>query len=257
MKKALGCFGWMMVAMFGIALLVVAAPLALVVSIFAWWHFNKKDNEKYTNIAKLSTVVSALGTVFFIYAINTPTVQEEWAESDKEHSIVERVESEPEALEEVEAESELEVEKIVDKPEETEEVNKPEVETKEESSEVNEPAEEVEESEELRPEDYNPDITYEDLARNPDSHIFKPITFEGKIVQVIQGEESSQYRLAANGNYDNMFLIEISNDKLEQRILEDDYIRFYGYSMGEITYESALGGNITVPGVLVNEFEFK
>lgn len=205
-----------------------------------------KENLKKGGIAVLASLA-----FFIIAALATPAEEAEVTQnSEVETELAESKKSE-------ETETELEVEEIVDKPEETEEVNEPEVETKEESSEVNEPAEEVEEPEELRPEDYNPDITYEDLARNPDSHIFKPITFEGKIVQVIQGDESSQYRLAANGNYDNMFLIEISSDKLGQRILEDDYVRFYGYSMGEMTYESALGGNITVPGVLVNEFEFK
>lgn len=205
-----------------------------------------KENLKKGGIAVLASLA-----FFIIAALATPAEEAEVTQnSEVETELAESKKSE-------ETETELEVEEIVDKPEETEEVNEPEIETKEESSEVNEPAEEVEEPEELRPEDYNPDITYEDLARNPDSHILKPITFEGKIVQVIQGDESSQYRLAANGNYDNMFLVEISSDKLDQRILEDDYIRFYGYSMGEITYESALGGNITVPGVLVNEFEFK
>ena len=100
MKKALGCFGWLMVIIVGIALLIVAAPLALVVSIFAWWYFNKKDNEKYTNVAKLSTVVSALGTVFFIYAINNPTEPEITTTPVEQSSSVKQVDIESEETEE-------------------------------------------------------------------------------------------------------------------------------------------------------------
>lgn len=106
MKKALGFFRWYIAISVGIAFLVVAAPLALAVSIFAWWHFNKKSNEKYTNVAKLSTVVSALGTVFFIYAINTPTVQEALTDPAEESSVIAQDESKLEASEIIEEEPE-------------------------------------------------------------------------------------------------------------------------------------------------------
>jgi hypothetical protein len=33
------------------------------------------------------------------------------------------------------------------------------------------------------------------------------------------------------------------------RFLEDDVVEFWGTSVGVITYESAMGGNITIPGV--------
>lgn len=147
---------------------------------------------------------------------------------------------------------EAEVEEVVNETE-TQAIAETEAETEPEE----EPIEESVEEAEFNPNDYNPELTYEDLARNPDENLLKRVTFEGKIIQVMQGDESSQYRLAANGDYNNVFLLEISNDQLDQRILDDDYIRFYGMFMGEITYESALGGNITVPGVLVDEFEFK
>jgi len=110
---------------------------------------------------------------------------------------------------------------------------------------------------EFNPDDYNKELTYEDLARNPEEHIDKSVTFEGKIIQVIQGEGFSQYRIATNDDYDKVMLIGIDNSQLESRILEDDYIRFYGTHLGEITYESTLGGNITVPGVSVDKFEFQ
>lgn len=111
MKKALGCFGWLMVIIMGISLLILMAPLALVISIFAWWYFNKKGNEKYVTAAQLSTVISALGAVFFIYAINSPTepetaTTEEVAEQTKEtEEDVSKEEAEKEKLREDEEET--------------------------------------------------------------------------------------------------------------------------------------------------------
>lgn len=150
MKKALGCLGWLIVISVVISvvipLLVIAAPLALVVSIFAWWHFNKKGNEKYTTVAKLSTIISVLGTVFFIYSVNTSDVQEEGVESN---NIVEQVELEESEIIEEEPEEVVEdtdVEEPVEVVEE-ESVENPEKVEAEESEEIEET--EVEEKSEL------------------------------------------------------------------------------------------------------------
>lgn len=113
------------------------------------------------------------------------------------------------------------------------------------------------EPESFDPNNYNKDLTFNDLARNPEENILEKVTFEGKIIQVIQDDKASQFRIATNDDYDKVMLIEIDNSLLNTRILEDDYIRFYGTYMGEMTYESTLGGNITVPAVLVDEFEFQ
>lgn len=158
---------------------------------------------------------------------------------------------EPEIEEVAEAEEEPEeIEEVAEEPaeEEVEEV----VEEEPEPEPEPDPEPEV-----FDPEDYNKELTFDDLARNPDENFFKKVTFEGKIIQVIQGDGASQFRIATNDDYDKVMLIEIDNSMLGTRILEDDYIRFYGTYMGEMTYESTLGGNITVPAVLVDEFEFQ
>ncbi len=109
---------------------------------------------------------------------------------------------------------------------------------------------------EFDPADYQTGLTFEDLARSPEEHKFKAVMFEGTVVQVMQGDGYTQYRLAVNDDYDQMVYIEIDNTQLETRILEDDYIRVYGTYFGELTYESTLGGNITIPGIIVDKFEF-
>lgn len=127
------------------------------------------------------------------------------------------------------------------------------------------PIEEEESKEELPapsevqfdPNDYDTGLTYEDLARNPDEHAFKAVTFEGSIIQVMQGDGYTQYRIAINDDYDQVMLIEVDSSQLESRILENDYIKFYGTYFGEVTYESVLGGNITVPSIVVEKFELQ
>lgn len=103
---------------------------------------------------------------------------------------------------------------------------------------------------------YDTGITYENLARNPDTYMLEKVKFYGRIIQVIKGEDVSQFRFAIDDDYDQVILIEISEDQLSNnRLLEDDYITIRGVSYGEYTYSSAIGGEITVPAVVVDSFE--
>lgn len=103
--------------------------------------------------------------------------------------------------------------------------------------------------------DYNTGITYDTLARTPDKHIGNKVTLSGEIVQVIEGDDASQYRMAVDQDYDKMVLIEVPSDQLSSRILENDLITIYGESQGTIDYESTMGGTITVPAITVDKFE--
>lgn len=222
--------------------------IAFPVLLFLNW---KNKNKDY----KGCLIASGVGFAFFIIGniigedteteTNVADSTEQVEKETDEVTEQEDVEEEPEQSEET---SEAESEAV--EPEEVEEVE--EIEEIEEVEEAPEPSEV-----QFDPNDYNAELTYDDLARNPDEHIFKAVTFEGKIIQVMQGNDRSQYRIATNDNYDKVMLLEIDNSQLDSRILEDDYIRFWGTYIGEITYESTLGGNITIPGVIVDNFEFQ
>ncbi|NEU46047.1 hypothetical protein G3385_09540, partial [Enterococcus faecium] len=108
---------------------------------------------------------------------------------------------------------------------------------------------------EVNPADYNTGITYDALARTPDEHIGNKVTLSGEIVQVIEGDDASQYRMAVDQDYDKMVLIEVPTDQLSSRILENDLITIYGVSQGTVDYESTIGGTITVPAITVDKFE--
>lgn len=108
-------------------------------------------------------------------------------------------------------------------------------------------------------ENWNPEITYDQLARTPDDYTGKNITFAGKVLQVMEDSSSNQtqLRIATSDDYDKVMLIGYDSSILKSRVLEDDEIRFYGTSIGLITYQSTMGGNITIPAAIVEHIDIQ
>lgn len=101
---------------------------------------------------------------------------------------------------------------------------------------------------------YETGITYDQLARTPDDYIGKKVKFSGKVVQVIEGD-NIQIRLAVNDNYDTILFGQYESNIVSSRVLEDDHITIYGTSAGTISYESTMGGTITIPGVFIEKID--
>lgn len=164
-----------------------------------------------------------------------------------------------EEMEEAEAENrehKAEVEK--EEREEAEAEKKAEEEEKRKKAEEEAQKEKEQEEEEKRKQGYDTGITFEDLARNPDQFEGEKVKFNGKIIQVMEGDTYSQMRLAVNDNYDRVIYIEVAKELMaDGRILEDDYITIMGTSVGLLDYESAIGSQITVPAVVVDDFEMQ
>lgn len=105
-------------------------------------------------------------------------------------------------------------------------------------------------------ESYSTDITYEQLARTPDDYKGKKVSMTGKVVQVMENSDITQLRVAINGNYDDIVLLEINKSDLDKsRILDDDLITFYGTSADVYTYKATLGQEITVPAIVANKID--
>lgn len=103
---------------------------------------------------------------------------------------------------------------------------------------------------EKSPASYQTGITFDQLARTPDQYEGAKVAFTGKIVQVIEDTNSTEIRLAVNGDYDDIILVYIPSKVLgSSRVLEDDLISIYGISKGTVSYESTMGGKITVPSM--------
>lgn len=102
---------------------------------------------------------------------------------------------------------------------------------------------------------YETGITYDQLARTPDDYFLSKVKFYGKVVQVLEGDDSVTIRLAVDGSYDQILMGEYDKDIVSSRVLEDDYITIYGYSLGTISYESTMGQKITIPGISIDKID--
>lgn len=136
--------------------------------------------------------------------------------------------------------------------EEIEKANEEKRKAKEEEAKRKE-EEEQRAKEEEEKKGYDTGITYSQLARNPDDCKYKKVKFEGKVIQVMEGDGETQIRLAVNGSYDNILYGIYKSDIVDSRVLEDDYITIYGNSAGLITYTSTMGGEITIPSVVITK----
>ena len=103
---------------------------------------------------------------------------------------------------------------------------------------------------------YETGTTFDQLARTPDDYTYTKVKFSGKVVQVMEGDGTTQIRLAVNDDYDTILYAEISSDLTDNnRLLEDDYVTLSGISMGLLTYESTMGGEITIPSIVVDKID--
>lgn len=151
----------------------------------------------------------------------------------KESSVANDTESD----DEVEEETDLETEEL--DIENTEEVTE---EVEEETPEVD-------------PEDlsnYRTDYDIKDVERNPAEYKDELLSFEGKIIQVMEDEVYTSYRIAINDDYDRIVYLQTFNVTLEERLLEDDYVTVYGLFNDLLTYETVMGASQTVPAFLAH-----
>jgi len=98
-------------------------------------------------------------------------------------------------------------------------------------------------------------ITYDQLARTPDDFKGQKVKFSGKVLQVVEDSGYNVIRLAVNSDYDKVILCVYSPQITSGRILEDDIITIYGTSEGTTSYQSTLGGTITIPSVTISKVD--
>lgn len=113
----------------------------------------------------------------------------------------------------------------------------------------------IKEAEKKEKAGYNTGITYNQLARTPDDYKGQKVKFKGEVVQVMEGDGEVQIRFAVDKDYDKIILCSYNSSIVTSRILEDDVITIYGTSAGLFTYQSTLGGDITVPLVFIDKID--
>ena len=73
---------------------------------------------------------------------------------------------------------------------------------------------------------YEPVKNFDSIERNPDNHKGKLIYFEGTILQAVEGNLESTYRVAFGGNSDKVFLVSYS---FRKDALTPSSIVFFSY----------------------------
>lgn len=96
-------------------------------------------------------------------------------------------------------------------------------------------------------------LPYEEMARNGNNHKGEKLQITGTVIQVTDSTVGgATLRVATNGKYDDIYMVQISKNEWEShRLLENDVIAFYGYVYGLYSYKSVMGGQITVPALIV------
>ena len=94
------------------------------------------------------------------------------------------------------------------------------------------------------------------MARNGDNHKGEKLQINGKVIQVMDSDEGfATLRVATRDGYEDVYLVQIPADQWKShRLLEDDVITFYGEVYGLYSYDSTMGGKITVPAMTVNMY---
>lgn len=127
---------------------------------------------------------------------------------------------------------------------------------KQKEEEAKKQAEEQAKADEKNPATY-PELPYDEMARNGNNHKGEKLKITGKVRQVMDtdsGDAMLRVATSANG-YDDMYLVQIpASEWNNHRLLEDDVVSFYGNVYGLYTYDSTLGGKITVPALMVNMY---
>lgn len=95
-------------------------------------------------------------------------------------------------------------------------------------------------------------VSYDDLFRNSAHYVGELVYFRGEVIQVLGEPGGFEMRISVTqGEYgfwdDPVYVFYSGND----RFLVEDIVDFVGVSADLITYESVLGGEITIPSVFV------
>lgn len=95
-------------------------------------------------------------------------------------------------------------------------------------------------------------LNFKEISRDPESYKGQYYSFSGKVLQVLEGYSyggttSMEMRIATRGGYDDVVYVTYERPDGDKRILEDDRVTVYAECNGLYTYETVIGGSVTLP----------
>lgn len=103
---------------------------------------------------------------------------------------------------------------------------------------------------------YETGITFDEISRSPDKYNGKKVKFTGSVLQILEGYYYNEGRMSTSGDYKDVVYFSYDKDIVDVRLLEKDKITIYGTFKGLYTYETVVGGNVTLPKISVDIIEF-
>ena len=95
-----------------------------------------------------------------------------------------------------------------------------------------------------------PKASYEDILRYPDKHNGENIQIYGKVLQKMESSSFVVLRVGTTGRYyDSVFYVTYFMDDTMPSVIEDDFVTIYGSCSGTKTYETIMGGSVTIPSM--------
>ncbi len=103
------------------------------------------------------------------------------------------------------------------------------------------------------------DISYAELARNPERYKDYTISVRGKVVQALEIGRSIALRVNITpgqyGVWSDTVYVDYQKKPAEQRILENDIVRVAGKFLGIKSYTAVLGQTIQIPHIEATNIE--
>src|SRR5699024_10467969 len=96
------------------------------------------------------------------------------------------------------------------------------------------------------------ELDFKQLYKNADKHDGELVKYSGKIIQIFESDGSTELRLGM-GTYGQDVVYVYYDDETE--FVEDDKITVYGEVKGNHTYDTTIGGQVTLPLIFADIIE--
>ncbi len=102
-----------------------------------------------------------------------------------------------------------------------------------------------------------PKIDYINAARYPSTWKGSKVWFSGRVLSVMQNEDTTAFRISSKGKNENIVYVTINNTDILAPVAEGNTVTVYGTYDGTETYTPEEGQPVTVPHVNAERIELK
>lgn len=101
------------------------------------------------------------------------------------------------------------------------------------------------------------EVDYKTVAQSPDSYKDQKLLFKGTVIQVVEGAAETDLRVATSvDGFSDVVFVKLDPQILDgQHVIQNEYVAVYGTCIGQYTYTSALGADVSIPGIQADKVE--